>query len=116
MNQCIKGKVGEREAARVLREALDALGFSPESTEGIVRGQQHAGSPDSPDVKGIDGLFLEIKRTENTSWRQWAKKAVIDAGSNAPLIMHRFNRKDWWIAFRVQDIPRIVTSILKLKS
>lgn len=52
VNSIRKGKHGERLAAKYLR----SLGF-----EDCIRGQQHAGGPESPDVDGIPGVHLEVK-------------------------------------------------------
>ena len=82
-----KGKVGEREVARINREA----GF-----EDSQRGQQFQGSPDSPDVAGVPGLHLEVKRVEKLQLWPAMSQAADDAGEDeTPVVVHRPNRKPW---------------------
>ena len=52
-----KGKVGERELAKKLRE----YGFEAR------RGQQYCGADGSADVVGLEGVHIECKRTERLS-------------------------------------------------
>ena len=49
-----KGKRGEREVASLLR----SYGYDTH------RGQQYHGGKDSPDVVGLPGIHIEVKRTE----------------------------------------------------
>ena len=81
-----KGKRGERELAAFFRE------------RGIMakRGQQHSGSPDSPDVMAqVDGLHIECKRTEALSLYTAMEQAEADCGFNMPVVFHRRNGKPW---------------------
>ncbi len=88
VNSCRKGKDGEREAASFLRD----VGFV-----GAARGQQHAGGPDSPDIKGaIHGIHFEVKRTEKLNLYDALMQASADAGDGeVPVVMHRRDRHDW---------------------
>lgn len=81
-----KGKVGEREVANVLK----AAGISAQ------RGRQFQGGEDSPDVKAdLPGWHIEVKRVECLSLYTALDQAIRDAGSNAPVVIHRKNKKPW---------------------
>ena len=81
-----KGKEGEREVARILREkGYDAS-----------RGVQYHGGPDSPDVVGLPGVHLEVKRTESLRLYDAMQQARDDAGKGeVPVVLHRKNRHSW---------------------
>ena len=55
MNSKNKGERGEREFAAVCRD---------EGYSNAFRGQQFQGGLDSPDVKGLPYIHVEVKRTE----------------------------------------------------
>jgi hypothetical protein len=87
MNSRDKGKRGELEFAKWCRER----GY-----EEARRGQQFSGLGDSPDVVGIPGLHVEIKRTE--TFRLWdgVDQAIRDSAGKLPwAVFHRPNRRDW---------------------
>lgn len=96
-NSCVKGKVGEREFAAVLREA----GFA-----GAQRGQQHAGGADSPDVKcpELAHVHFEVKRVEAGNPYKWLEQAVRDAGKKMPVVAHRKSRKEWIAILPMKDL------------
>ncbi len=107
-----KGKRGEREAARFLSNLLGIA---------LRRGQQFQGSPDSPDVFGLQkyGLYLEVKRDEVTIPKriyQAIKQATDDSGNDTPFLMARRNREDWVIIIRAQDIREFCKKICEIKS
>jgi len=82
-----KGKKGEREVARILRDH----GYTD-----ARRGQQFQGSPDSPDVVGLPGFHIEVKRTEQCRLYDYMEQAESDAGeAEIPVVFHRQNRKKW---------------------
>lgn len=93
-----KGKAGEREAAAKLREVLGA---------DARRGAQHRGGPDSPDVDGVPGLHVEVKRCESLRMYDAMAQAVGDAGAAVPLVMHRRNNREWLAIVRVDDLKRL---------
>ena len=89
-----KGKRGEREFAAVCR----ANGYDGK------RGVQYHGGPDSPDVTGLPGIHLEVKRTERLELYGAMAQAVADAGPNElPAVAHRRNHCDWLIIMRAND-------------
>ena len=82
-----KGKVGEREVAEMLR----ICGFA-----GARRGQQFAGGGDSPDVVGLPGFHIEVKRSETFSPYAALDQAISDCQPGlTPVVFHRRNNKEW---------------------
>ena len=100
MNSRSKGKEGEREAARILTELFNIP---------VRRGQQFRGGPDSPDVIGLEGLHVEVKRRErlnlDVALRQSAEET---APGNVPMVLHRGNRTLWKVSIYAEDLPRFV--------
>jgi len=96
MNSRRKGKRGEREAAAF----LTGNGFPAR------RGQQFAGSPDSPDVVCplLPGVHLEVKRCERTDLEGWLRQATADAGGKLPVVLHRKTRGPWIAVLRAEDL------------
>jgi hypothetical protein len=43
------------------------------------RGQQYCGGPGSPDVVGLPGVHVEVKRAEKQRFYDWIEQAVADA-------------------------------------
>lgn len=93
MNSKQKGKRGELELAKVLRE----YGFDAR------RGQQFKGGEDSPDVVGIEGYHIECKRCEKISIYDWMAQAKRDAGENTPIVVFRKNKEEWLVTIRLED-------------
>lgn len=97
-----KGKRGEREAAKILSELLGIT---------AVRGVQFQGSPDSPDVSGLEdmGVHPEIKRDETTvslAMYKALQQALDDSGETGrvPFVMSRRNGRQWVIALHASDL------------
>ncbi len=84
-----KGKVGELEAAKALRD----IGIEAR------RGRQFSGSPDSPDVAtALAGVSIEVKRCEALQLRKALKQAADEASGKVPVVLHRWNRAPDWYA------------------
>jgi Holliday junction resolvase len=100
MKSKTKGKVGEREAAQVLRDVIGCEAH---------RGQQFQGGRDSPDVAtNIDGLLVEVKRTEKLRLGEAMKQAIADCEpGDIPILMHRSNRQPWVAIVLVQDLLKL---------
>lgn len=81
-----KGKRGEREVARKLREhGYDA-----------IRGQQYCGTAGDADVIGIPGIHIEVKRTEKLHLYDALYQAKNDArDGEIPVVFHRKNDCNW---------------------
>lgn len=98
INVIEKGKKGERALAAVLRE---------HGYEDARRGQQHQGGGDSPDVIGLPGFHLEVKRVEtrsNGTIYDWLAQAKRDAKpGHRPIVVHKRNRKRWVVILDLED-------------
>lgn len=98
LNSRRKGKVGELEAAQVLR---DMFGWS------TARSVQHCGTADSADLR-IDqtpSLWWEIKRVERLNVPKTMRTASAQCGRRTPVLMHRPSRSEWLITIRLSDLP-----------
>lgn len=93
MNSRAKGASGERELAKVLR------GYGYEAR----RGQQYKGGADSPDVIGLDGIHIEVKRVERLNISDAMAQSIRDAGEDVPIVAHRKNREEWLVTMRLID-------------
>lgn len=90
-----KGSAGEREAAAFLREH----GF----TAAKRCYQFHGGGPDCPDVDGVPGWHLEVKRVERLNLRDATAQASGDCGGKPWCILHRWNHGPWLATIRAED-------------
>lgn len=95
-----KGKRGEREAAELLRKH----NFEAR------RGQQFAGGGDSPDVvSSMEGVHIEVKRTETLSIYSAVEQALKDKKEkDVPLVLHRRNGKPWLAIMLADDLLAIL--------
>lgn len=99
-----KGKVGEREVSKINREA----GFLDSR-----RGVQYHGGGDSPDVIGIPGVHLEVKRVEKLHLWDSLQQAFDDAADGEyPVVVHRANRKPWICILDYKDFLEIYKGYL----
>lgn len=93
-----KGRRGEIEVAKLFR----SYGF-PEAR----RGQQYHGGPDSPDVVGVPGLHIEVKRTERLQLYDALAQAKMDAGEELPVVIHRKNESEWVVILTFDDFMKL---------
>ena len=94
MNSRNKGKRGELEAAHLLQK----YGYDAR------RGQQFSGTNGDPDVVGLPGIHLEVKRVEKLNIDEALDQSIRDAReSEIPIVMHRKNKKRWKITMRFDD-------------
>lgn len=100
VNSNSKGKRGELEAAKLLKDH----GFEAR------RGQQYSGGDDSPDVvHGMEGFHIEVKRTETLSIYKAMAQALEDKGEDdTPLVLHRRSRKDWLVIIPAEDFLKLM--------
>lgn len=88
-----KGKRGEREVALLLRShGYDAR-----------RGVQYHGGADSPDVVGLPGIHIEVKRTERLDLYGALAQSIGDAGQEMPVVFHRRNDCRWVVIQPAED-------------
>ena len=97
-----KGKRGEREWRDELRKA----GWT-----GARRGQQFAGSPDSPDVvcDELNVFHFEVKFTTRPKPRAFLAQASQDAGAaKVPVVAWRGNGEPFSVLMRAADFISLV--------
>lgn len=100
MNSRNKGKVGEREIAKYLREH----GFTD-----ARRGVQYKGGSDSPDVLGMTGFHIEVKRVERLDLHAAMEQSIRDSAvDEIPVVMHRRNKDYWKITMRLDDFMEVL--------
>ena len=92
MNSIQKGKVGERELAKKLREH----GYD------CRRGQQYNGL-DGEDVVGLSGIHIECKRVERLNIQDAMDQAKRDSGEKMPAVFHRKNNCEWLVTMTLDD-------------
>lgn len=105
MNSRQKGKRGERQ----WRDELRANGYAAR------RGQQFAGSPDSPDVicDSLPWLHFEVKAVQRLNIEDAMDQARRDGTGKTPIVAHRRNFRSWLVtmdaatffAFLRSDLP-----------
>lgn len=95
-----RGKRGELEVARITNEELDI--------EDARRGQQYAGGPDSPDVIGLPGFHLEVKRVETLRLNDSIEQSENDAADDeVPCVVFRKNGQPWRIILPYRDFLKL---------
>ena len=90
-----KGADGERELAALLRE----YGYSIERGGSLSFGEV-------PDLTGLPGVHIEVKRVERLNVPEAMKQAVRDAGKfhdGAPALFHRRSREPWLVTMQLKD-------------
>lgn len=99
MNSKRKGCAGERKFAALCRDH----GYTE-----AHRGQQFHGGYDTPDVAGLPGIHIEVKRVEKLNISDAMAQSVRDSeGKAMPIVAHRRNRSPWLITMRAEDWFRI---------
>jgi hypothetical protein len=101
VNSRRKGKVGELEAAHILKELF---GWAAR------RRQQFSGNAGDDDlmVDQTPGLFWEVKRVQRLNVPKTVQVAARQAGRKCPVVMHRVDRGEWLLTIRLSDLPRLV--------
>lgn len=90
-----KGADGERELAALLRE----YGYPLERGGSLSFGEV-------PDLTGLPGVHIEVKRVERLNVPEAMKQAVRDAEKfhdGVPALFHRRSREPWLVTMRLQD-------------
>ena len=97
-----KGKRGEREVAQLLRD------------HGIParRGVQYAGGNDSPDVVGLDGVHIEVKRSETLALYPALDQARPDARpGDIATVWHRRSGRRWVVVLHAEDFIALMRTL-----
>lgn len=100
-----KGKRGEREFAAVCKEH----GYETHRTA------QHMGKDGGePDVVGLPGIHIEVKRCEALSLYKAREQAHRDAKEGLiPIVAHRRNGKPWVVIMDATDFFKVSEAYLK---
>ena len=100
INSKRKGSQGERDIAAILREH----GYAD-----ARRSQQYCGHNGDPDVVGLPGFHLEVKRVERLNLDAAFEQSVRDAKEGEiPVVVHRRNRKPWMVTIRLEDFLLLI--------
>ncbi len=90
-----KGAEGERELAAILRK----YGYDVERGGSLSFG-------DVPDLYGLPGIHIEVKRVERLNIAEAMGQAVRDSErfkDGKPTLFHRRNRQPWLVTMRLAD-------------
>lgn len=104
INSRRKGKDGENELARKLRE----FGFD------VHRSQQYCGNTgEAADLVGLPGVHIECKRVEQLNIDKAMEQAINDAEKagkkDMPAVFHRKNGKPWKVTILLPDFMHLVS-------
>lgn len=94
-----KGADGERELAAILRE----YGYIVERGGSMSFGEV-------PDLVGLPGLHVEVKRCEQVRLSEWMKQAEKDSKrfrDGMPVVFHRRSREPWRVTMNLADFMRL---------
>ena len=100
MNSKQKGKRGELEVAKILREH----GYDARRTA------QYCGNTgEAADVVGLDGYHIEVKRAEQIKIYDWLHQAERDHKSgDIPVVVFRKNGEPWSVVLDFEDFLKII--------
>ena len=90
-----KGAYGERE----LVEVLNGYGFQTQRG-----GSETFGTV--PDLTGLPGIHIEVKRVERLNISEAMKQAICDSlrfRDGLPAVFHRRNRQPWLVTMQLAD-------------
>lgn len=96
MNSKDKGKRGELELAKILRE----YGYDTR------RGQQYSGIG-GDDVVGLPGIHIECKRVERLNIYEAMAQSVRDCKGDVPTVFHRKNNQKWLVTLPLEEFIKI---------
>ena len=90
-----KGKRGEEELTAILQE----YGFPARRGAPLNFGTE-------PDISGLPGVHIEVKRTERLNLSAALEQSKRDAQrfkDGLPVVMHRANRQKWRVTMELED-------------
>lgn len=90
-----KGADGERQLAAILRE----YGYTVERGGSMSFGEV-------PDLVGLPGIHIEVKRCEQVRLSEWIQQAETDSkrfGDGMPVVFHRRSREPWRVTMSLAD-------------
>lgn len=94
-----KGADGERELAAILRE----YGYIVERGGSMSFGEV-------PDLVGLPGVHVEVKRCEQVRLSEWMQQAEADSKrfrDGMPVVFHRRSREGWRVTMNLADFMRL---------
>ena len=94
-----KGKRGEEELSEILQEYGYPVERSPSQNYGTA-----------PDIVGLPGVHVEVKRVEKLNIDLAMQQAITDSErfhDGIPIVFHRKNRKPWLVTLRLSDFMKI---------
>ena len=101
-----KGADGEKELTSILRRAGYPVSWGGNKTYGAV-----------PDVSGLPGVHIEVKRRERLNITEAMEQAERDAerfADGAPAVFHRKNKSPWLVTMRLSDwLPLYASAIVQ---
>ena len=98
INSKQKGKTGELELARKLKE----YGYDAN------RSVQYNGKDGRADVLGLPSIHIECKRVERLNLYDAMEQAKRDAkNGDAPTVFHRKNRSNWLVTMELDDFMKL---------
>lgn len=108
MNSKQKGKRGELE----LVEALRYAGYAH-----ARRSAQYCGNTgEAPDVVGIDGIHIEVKRREQIQDEVFMQQAEKEAKKGlVPIVVYRRSREKWKVCLRLEVFLAIWGELTELQ-
>ena len=89
-----KGRAAELELSRILQ----GHGYNVEPGRALSYGEV-------PDLSGLPGIHIEVKRRENVNLSAALEQARRDAGrfGGLPAVFHRRNREHWRVTMELSD-------------
>lgn len=94
-----KGRRGEIELA----ELLNSCGYNVRPGRALSFGEQ-------PDIIGLEGVHIEVKRCQALRLSEWMKQAIRDSEKfqdGEPAVFHRRNREGWLVTMPLESWLRI---------
>lgn len=104
INSKMKGKAGELELCRKLKEH----GFD------VRRSVQYNGKADEgqADLIGLKGIHIEVKRTEKLNLYEAIGQAKRDSKEGLPTVFHRRNNCEWLVIMPLDDWIKLYKGII----
>jgi hypothetical protein len=104
VNSREKGKRGERQ----WRDELRANGYVAR------RGQQFAGSPDSPDVvcDDLPWIHFEVKAVERLNVQDAIDQAIRDSGGKVAIVAHKRGFRGWLVTMEAESFFQFLRGTL----
>lgn len=102
-----KGADGERELIATLAQ----YGYQTERGGSLSYGEV-------PDVVGLPGIHIEVKRVERLNVQTAMEQAINDSErfkDGAPTLFHRRNRKPWLVTMRLDDWMKLYNLLTEAK-